>query len=67
MRIRDALESDAEAGWRRRPIGRGVVKNMIHDRSVRVAVTGTERTVAMTTSLPSRDLSRSTYEARRFT
>jgi len=67
MRIRDALESDAEALATATDRPRGVVKNMIHDRSVRVAVTGTERTVAMTTSLPSRDLSRSTYEARRFT
>ena len=40
MRIRDALESDAEA--LSTVIGRpkDVVKNMIHDRSVRVAVEG---------------------------
>lgn len=38
MRIRDALESDAEtlAGVIGRP--RGVVTDMIHDRSVRVAI-----------------------------
>jgi hypothetical protein len=40
MRIRDALESDAEALATATDRPRGVVKNMIHDRSVRVAVTG---------------------------
>ncbi|EMA60365.1 hypothetical protein [Halorubrum lipolyticum] len=40
MRIRDALESDAEALATAIDRPRGVVKDMIHDRSVRVAVTG---------------------------
>ena len=40
MRIRDALESDAEALATATDRPRGVVKNMIHDRSVRVAVAG---------------------------
>ncbi|PAU83774.1 hypothetical protein CK500_09725 [Halorubrum salipaludis] len=40
MRIRDALESDAEALATATDRPRGVVKDMIHDRSVRVAVAG---------------------------
>jgi hypothetical protein len=40
MRIRDALESDAEALATATDRPRGVVRDMIHDRSVRVAVTG---------------------------
>ena len=40
MRIRDALESDAEALATATDRPRGVVKSMIHDRSVRVAVAG---------------------------
>ncbi|WP_435097867.1 hypothetical protein [Halorubrum sp. N11] len=42
MRIRDALESDAEALAMATDRPRGVVKDMIHDRSVRVAVAGDE-------------------------
>jgi|AntRauTorcE11898_2_1112593.scaffolds.fasta_scaffold00218_8 hypothetical protein len=38
MRIRDALESDAEALAAATERPREVVRNMIHDRSVRVAV-----------------------------
>jgi hypothetical protein len=40
MRIRDALESDAEALATATGRPREVVRNMIHDRSVRVAVAG---------------------------
>jgi hypothetical protein len=40
MRIRDALESDAEALSSVIGRPRDVVRNMIHDRSVRVAVDG---------------------------
>jgi len=40
MRIRDALESDVEELATATDRPRGVVKNMIHDRSVRVAVAG---------------------------
>ena len=40
MRIRDALESDAEALATATDRPREVVRNMIHDRSVRVAVGG---------------------------
>ncbi|MGQ3330030.1 hypothetical protein [Halorubrum sp. FL23] len=40
MRIRDALESDAEALATAADLPRGVVKDMIHDRSVRVAIVG---------------------------
>jgi len=40
MRIRDALESDAEALATATDRPRGVVNDMIHDRSVRVAVAG---------------------------
>ncbi|WP_144927410.1 hypothetical protein [Halorubrum salsamenti] len=40
MRIRDALESDAEALAAATDRPRGVVKDMVHDRSVRVAVAG---------------------------
>ncbi|WP_128905017.1 hypothetical protein [Halorubrum amylolyticum] len=40
MRIRDALESDAESLATATDRPRGVVKDMIHDRSVRVAVAG---------------------------
>ncbi|EMA68507.1 hypothetical protein [Halorubrum kocurii] len=40
MRIRDALESDVEALATATDRPRGVVNDMIHDRSVRVAVAG---------------------------
>ena len=42
MRIRDALESDAEALAASTDRPEGVVRNMIHDRSVRVAAEGKE-------------------------
>jgi len=45
MRIRDALESDAEALATATDRPQDVVRNMIHDRSVRVATEDTEEDV----------------------
>ncbi|GAB7009804.1 hypothetical protein [Halorubrum trueperi] len=53
MRIRDALESDADALAAVIDRPRGVVVDMIHDRSVRVAVSDVDRGVDTDADEPS--------------
>ncbi|MDB2239749.1 hypothetical protein [Halorubrum ezzemoulense] len=58
MRVRDAVEADAAAVGSMTGRPRGVARNMIHDRSVRVAVTddaGSESRGAPSPSEPSGD------------
>ncbi|ELZ44327.1 hypothetical protein C464_15880 [Halorubrum coriense DSM 10284] len=53
MRVRDAVEADAAAIGSMTDRPRGVVRNMIHDRSVRVAVTDDGATGAEGAASPS--------------